>query len=44
MKVNLLDFDLPGLIGWCEGLGEKNSVPPSCFAGSITGVSAISTR
>jgi 23S rRNA (adenine2503-C2)-methyltransferase len=23
MKVNLLDFDLPGLIGWCEGLGEK---------------------
>ncbi len=21
--VNLLDFDLPGLIGWCEGLGEK---------------------
>ncbi|MBU3653454.1 MAG: 23S rRNA (adenine(2503)-C(2))-methyltransferase RlmN [Limnohabitans sp.] len=23
MMVNLLDFDLPGLIGWCEGLGEK---------------------
>ena len=23
MKVNLLDFDLPGLIGWCQGLGEK---------------------
>ena len=23
MKVNLLDFDLPGLIGWCEGVGEK---------------------
>lgn len=21
--VNLLDFDLPGLIRWCEGLGEK---------------------
>jgi len=44
MKVNLLDFDLPGLIGWCEGLGEKKFRATQLFRWSITGVSAISTR